>query len=90
MEKKLGLEPRRSSSRRAGRSRYAAALVDEVEFSCEDATRSDPAFVARVCRVVIQAGATIVNLPDTVGYALPAEYAASSPTFAAAARARAT
>ena len=43
MEKKLGLEPERGrSSRRAGRSSYAPALVDEVEFSCEDATRSDP------------------------------------------------
>ena len=50
---------RRSSSRRAGRSSTSASRVDEVEFSCEDATRSDPAFVARVCRAAIRAGATV-------------------------------
>jgi 2-isopropylmalate synthase len=49
--------------------------VDEVEFSCEDATRSDPEFVATVCRAAVQAGATTINLPDTVGYLLPNEYA---------------
>ena len=49
--------------------------MDEVEFSCEDATRSDPSFVARVCREAIAAGADVVNLPDTVGFALPNEYA---------------
>src|SRR5581483_5170529 len=54
---------------------YAARRVDEVEFSCEDATRSDPAFVARVCRAAIAAGATTINLPDTVGCVLPDEYA---------------
>ncbi len=76
MEAKLGLEPKEilELSRRA--VAYAAARVDEVEFSCEDATRSDSAFVARVCRAVIRAGAAVVNLPDTVGYALPAQYAA--------------
>ena len=51
---------------------YTAARVDEVEFSCEDATRSDPAFVAGSARRRSDAGATVVNLPDTVGYALPA------------------
>ena len=54
---------------------YVAQRVDEVEFSCEDATRSDPAFVAEVCRVAIEAGATTINLPDTVGYSLPEEHA---------------
>jgi 2-isopropylmalate synthase len=54
---------------------YAATRFDEVEFSCEDATRSEAGFVAKVVRVVLNAGATVVNLPDTVGYALPAEYA---------------
>ena len=76
MEKKLGLEPQEVVEQAAWSVKYAARLVDEVEFSCEDATRSDPAFVARVCRVAIRAGAKIINLPDTVGYALPAEYAA--------------
>ncbi len=76
MEKKLGLEPQEVVEQAAWSVAYAAQLVDEVEFACEDATRSDPAFVARVCRAAIRAGATIINLPDTVGYALPAEYAA--------------
>jgi 2-isopropylmalate synthase len=76
MEKKLGLEPDEVLEAARWAVGYAAAGVDEVEFSCEDATRSDPAFAAAVCRVAIAAGATIINLPDTVGYALPAEYAA--------------
>ena len=76
MEKKLGLEPEEVAGARTLGVEYAASRVDEVEFSCEDATRSDPAFAARVCRVAIEAGATIINLPDTVGYSLPAEYAA--------------
>jgi 2-isopropylmalate synthase len=76
MEKKLGLEPAEVLELARWAVEYSAALVDEVEFSCEDATRSDPEFVARVCRVAIRAGATVINLPDTVGYALPAQYAA--------------
>jgi 2-isopropylmalate synthase len=75
MEKKLCLEPQEVVEKARWAVAYAASIADEVEFSCEDATRSDPAFVARVCRVAIEAGATIINLPDTVGYALPAEYA---------------
>jgi 2-isopropylmalate synthase len=76
MEKKLGLDPNEVVEKARWSVEYAASVVDEVEFSCDDATRSDPAFVARVCRVAIEAGATIINLPDTVGFALPAEYAA--------------
>jgi 2-isopropylmalate synthase len=75
MEKKLGLEPQEVLEKARWSVAYAASVVDEVEFSCEDATRSDPAFVALVCRAAIEAGATIINLPDTVGFALPAEYA---------------
>ena len=75
MERKLGLEPAEVVHRARWAVAYAAERVDEVEFSCEDATRSDPDFVARVCRAVIAAGVTVVNLPDTVGYALPHEYA---------------
>jgi 2-isopropylmalate synthase len=75
MEKKLGLEPHEVVESARWAVAYAAERVDEVEFSCEDATRSDPAFVAHVCRAAIEAGATIINLPDTVGFALPAEYA---------------
>jgi 2-isopropylmalate synthase len=49
----------------------ARHYADDVEFSAEDATRSDVAFVADVAEAVVRAGATTVNLPDTVGYALP-------------------
>jgi 2-isopropylmalate synthase len=76
MEHKLGLEPKETLELARRTVAYAAARFDEVEFSCEDATRSDAKFVARVCRAVIRAGATVVNLPDTVGYALPTQYAA--------------
>ena len=75
MEKKLQLEPAEVVEHANWAVRYASEHVDEVEFSCEDATRSDPAFVAEVCRTAIRAGATIINLPDTVGFALPMEYA---------------
>ena len=76
MEHKLGLEPAEVIEQARFAVRYAAERADEVEFSCEDATRSDRDFVARVCRVAIEAGATVVNLPDTVGYELPNQYAA--------------
>ncbi len=75
MEKKLRLEPREVVEQARRAVAYAAARVDEVELSCEDATRSDPAFVALVCGEAVRAGATTINLPDTVGYALPGEYA---------------
>ena len=75
MERKLGLEPQQVVLLARDSVARASALADEVEFSCEDATRSDPAFVARVCRVAIEAGASVINLPDTVGYALPNQYA---------------
>ena len=75
MERKLGLEPAEVVQRAGWAVAHAATRADDVEFSCEDATRSDPEFVARVCRVVIEAGATVINLPDTVGYALPHQYA---------------
>jgi 2-isopropylmalate synthase len=54
---------------------YAKGYTDNVEFSAEDASRSDLAFLAKVVERVIEAGATTVNVPDTVGYALPAEHA---------------
>jgi 2-isopropylmalate synthase len=75
MEKKLRLEPDEVVEQARWAVRYAAGHADQVEFSCEDATRSDPRFVARVCREAVRAGATTVNLPDTVGYALPDDYA---------------
>ena len=75
MEKKLGLEPEEVLEQAAWAVGYARELADEVEFSCEDATRSDPSFLAKVCGAAVRAGATTINLPDTVGYALPTEYA---------------
>ena len=52
----------------------ARKYCDEVEFSAEDASRSEPEFLYRVFEAVIDAGATIINIPDTVGYALPWEF----------------
>jgi 2-isopropylmalate synthase len=76
MERKLQLEPGEVLER-VGRSvRYAADRADEVEFSAEDATRSELDFLALVCREAVRAGATTVNLPDTVGNALPEEHGA--------------
>ncbi len=54
--------------------RYARSLCEEVEFSCEDASRSDLEFLCQIVAAAIEAGATIINLPDTVGYAVPDEY----------------
>ena len=76
MEKKLGLDPEEVLEQARWTVGYAAGQVDEVEFSAEDATRSDPDFLALVCRETIRAGATTINLPDTVGYCLPEEHAA--------------
>src|SRR5260370_38792760 len=50
--------------------------VGEVEFSAEDAGRTDIEFLCQVCRVAVDSGATILNLPDTVGYGGPEEYVA--------------
>jgi 2-isopropylmalate synthase len=74
MEKKLRLRPDEVVAQASSAVARACASVDEVEFSCEDATRSDPEFVATVCRAAVEAGATTINLPDTVGYMLPNEY----------------
>jgi len=76
MERKLQLEAAEVLER-VGRSvRYAAERADEVEFSAEDATRSELEFLAQVCSEAVRAGATTVNLPDTVGNALPEEHGA--------------
>src|SRR5262244_598218 len=54
--------------------RYGRQSVGEVEFSAEDAGRTDIDYLCQVCRTAVDAGATILNLPDTVGYAVPEEY----------------
>jgi 2-isopropylmalate synthase len=53
---------------------YGRQHVAEVEFSAEDAGRTDIAYLCQVCKTAVDAGATILNLPDTVGYAVPEEY----------------
>lgn len=53
---------------------YARSLVEDVEFSCEDAGRSDPEFLYQVIEAAIGAGATTINIPDTVGYTTPTEF----------------
>lgn len=53
-----------------------ASYTTNVEFSCEDFSRSDPEFVCRIVEAAIDSGATTINLPDTVGYAQPEEFAA--------------
>jgi 2-isopropylmalate synthase len=54
---------------------YAKAKCPDVEFSCEDATRSEPEFLAKAVKIAIDAGATTINIPDTVGYTAPTEMA---------------
>jgi 2-isopropylmalate synthase len=54
--------------------RHAKKYTDDVEFSAEDAARSEPNFLCRVIEAVIEAGASTVNIPDTVGYAIPDEF----------------
>ncbi|MDR0845684.1 MAG: 2-isopropylmalate synthase [Tannerella sp.] len=57
-------------------TKYARKYIEDVEFYCEDAGRTDNEYLARVVEAVIKAGATVVNIPDTTGYCLPDEYAA--------------
>ncbi|MGB0007033.1 MAG: 2-isopropylmalate synthase [Candidatus Sulfotelmatobacter sp.] len=53
---------------------FAKSLCDDVEFSPEDATRTDTDFLCKVLEAVVEAGATTLNIPDTVGYTVPAEF----------------
>lgn len=62
--------------------KYAKTFVDDVEFAAEDATRSDIAYLKKVCEKCASAGATTIELPDTVGYATPDEYALRVKTIA--------
>ena len=54
--------------------RLACSLCADVEFSCEDATRTETDFLLEVCKAAVEAGATTINIPDTVGYATVDEY----------------
>ena len=73
MEYKLKMQPDAVLERAEAMVRYAKQKCPDVEFSAEDATRSDYAFLAKVFTAVIKAGATVINVPDTVGYATPQE-----------------
>ncbi len=53
---------------------YAKSLVEDIEFSCEDASRSDPEFLYEVIQLAIKSGATTINIPDTVGFTTPSEF----------------
>ena len=67
---------RKSISERAVNAvKYAKKFVDDVDFYAEDAGRTDNDFLAKICEKVINAGATVLNIPDTTGYCLPNQYA---------------
>jgi 2-isopropylmalate synthase len=74
MEYKLKMSPAEVLEQAAAAVRYAKKFCADVEFSAEDASRSDPDFLCRVFGEAIKAGACTVNIPDTVGYAMPAEF----------------
>ncbi|MEW6548746.1 MAG: 2-isopropylmalate synthase [Spirochaetota bacterium] len=74
MEYKLKMKPEDVLERAVSSVAYARKYCSDVEFSAEDASRSDPDFLCKVFGAVIAAGATVVNIPDTVGYSLPDEF----------------
>ncbi len=73
MERKLRMKPEQVVARVREMVAYAASFGMEVEFSAEDATRSEWPFLAEVFTAAAQAGATVLNVPDTVGYTTPSE-----------------
>jgi 2-isopropylmalate synthase len=76
LERKLRLTEAEVVALAARMVALARPLFDEVEFCCEDASRSDHGFLAEVCAAAVDAGADVLNIPDTVGYGVPEEYAA--------------
>lgn len=75
MKYKLQMQPDAVVEQAVKAVRLARNLIDDVEFSCEDAGRSDLDFLCRIVEAAIDAGATTINIPDTVGYAIPELYA---------------
>lgn len=75
MEYKLKRTPEKVYEQAIAMVKYARNLCEDVEFSLEDASRSERPFMYRIIEGVIKAGASTVNIPDTVGYAIPSEYA---------------
>jgi len=76
MEYKLKMTPDEVIKRAVEAVEYAKTFTDDVEFSCEDAGRSEMSFLKEILDAVIEAGATTLNIPDTVGYRLPHEMGA--------------
>ena len=76
LEAKLKITRAQALEQAAEHVKLACTYSDDVEFSAEDATRSDTDFLVQIVTVAIQAGAKTINLPDTVGYSTPAEYQA--------------
>jgi 2-isopropylmalate synthase len=76
LEYKLKMTRNEALDQAAQSVSLARTLADEVEFSPEDSTRTDPDFLCKIVGVAIEAGAHVINLPDTVGYATPTDYAA--------------
>ncbi|MDI9589535.1 MAG: 2-isopropylmalate synthase [Acidobacteriota bacterium] len=76
MRDKLRLSEDEVVERAAAAVAHARRLVDDVEFYAEDAGRSDPQFLLRVVQAAVDAGATVVDIPDTTGFCLPDEYGA--------------
>jgi 2-isopropylmalate synthase len=76
LEAKLKISRAQALEQAAESVRLARSFVDDVEFSTEDGTRTDPEFLIEMITVAVQAGATTINIPDTVGYTTPAEYRA--------------
>ncbi len=74
MQKKLKMEPDEVFEAAVRAVKRARNYTDNVEFSCEDSSRSEFDFLSRIVEAVIAAGATTINLPDTVGYAVPEQY----------------
>jgi 2-isopropylmalate synthase len=74
LQYKLKMSRSEALERVAESVRLARSFVDDVEFSPEDATRSDRDFLVEMVRVAVEAGATTINMPDTVGYTTPEEY----------------
>jgi 2-isopropylmalate synthase len=77
MQHKLRMEPDVVLQRAVESIALARNFTDDIEFSCEDASRSEFGFLCRIIEAAIRAGATTINLPDTVGYAEPGEYGAN-------------
>ncbi|ACV26220.1 pyruvate carboxyltransferase [Kangiella koreensis DSM 16069] len=75
MKHKLQMEPEQVIEHAVRSVKFARGLCDDVEFSCEDAGRSDLDFMCKIIEQVINAGARTINIPDTVGYNLPDQYA---------------